>query len=199
MPGTLRLKCKILHQRATQQNRKYKYYVSHHFTKKVRWSNCLTSIMLVFNSLFEESLQPSRCLKKVFGTQGFPAGAVVKNLPANSGDPGDTFDPWIRKIPWRRKQQPTPVFLPREFRGQRSLAGYSSRGRTELDTIELVHTLFFFRTLGGRCSPLQQSCFWVFLWKRCLSGTRSVHYATLQKRWRQGVTLQHLALECFIH
>ena len=97
--------------------------------------------MLVFNSLFEESLQPSRYLKKVFGTQGFPGDAVVKNLPANSGDPGESFDPWIRKIPWRRKQQPTPVFLPREFPGQRSLAGYSSQGRTELDTIELVHML----------------------------------------------------------
>ena len=35
------------------------------------------------------------------------------------------FHPWVRKIPWRRKCQPTPVFLPGEFHGQRSLAGYS--------------------------------------------------------------------------
>ena len=35
------------------------------------------------------------------------------------------FDPWVRKIPWRRKWQPTPVFLPGEFHAQRSLAGYS--------------------------------------------------------------------------
>ena len=35
------------------------------------------------------------------------------------------FDPWVRKIPWRRKWQPTPVFLPRKFHGQRSLVGYS--------------------------------------------------------------------------
>ena len=34
------------------------------------------------------------------------------------------FDPWVRKIPWRRKWQPTPVFLPGESHGQRSLAGY---------------------------------------------------------------------------
>ena len=34
------------------------------------------------------------------------------------------FDPWVRKIPWRRKQQPTPVFLPGESHGQRSLVGY---------------------------------------------------------------------------
>ena len=32
------------------------------------------------------------------------------------------FDPWVRKIPWRRKWQPTPVFLPGESHGQRSLA-----------------------------------------------------------------------------
>ena len=40
------------------------------------------------------------------------------------------FDPWVGKIPWRRKQQPTPVFLPGESHGQRSLAGYSP-GTTE--------------------------------------------------------------------
>ena len=37
-------------------------------------------------------------------------------------------DPWQRKIPWRRKRQPTPVFLSGESRGQRSLAGYSLWG-----------------------------------------------------------------------
>ena len=35
------------------------------------------------------------------------------------------FNPWVGKIPWRREQQPTPVLLPGEFHGQRSLAGYS--------------------------------------------------------------------------
>ena len=34
------------------------------------------------------------------------------------------FDPWVRKIPWRRKQQPTPVFFPGKSHGQRSLMGY---------------------------------------------------------------------------
>ena len=37
---------------------------------------------------------------------------VVKNLPAKAGDMRHEFDPWVRKIPWRRKWQPTPVFLP---------------------------------------------------------------------------------------
>jgi len=35
------------------------------------------------------------------------------------------FDPCVGKIPWRRAWQPTPVFLPGESQGQRSLAGYS--------------------------------------------------------------------------
>ena len=39
------------------------------------------------------------------------------------------FDPWVRKIPWRRKWQPSPVFLPGESHGQRSLEGYSPWGR----------------------------------------------------------------------
>ena len=38
------------------------------------------------------------------------------------------FDPWVRKIPWRSKWQPTPVFLPGKPHGQRSLVGYSPRG-----------------------------------------------------------------------
>ena len=38
------------------------------------------------------------------------------------------YDLWVRKIPWRRKWQPTPVFLPGKFHGQKSLAGYSPWG-----------------------------------------------------------------------
>ena len=37
---------------------------------------------------------------------------VVKNLPANAGGMRQGFDPWVGKTPWRRKWQPTPVFLP---------------------------------------------------------------------------------------
>ena len=42
------------------------------------------------------------------------------------------FDPWVRKIPWRREWQPTPVFWPGEFHVQRSLAGYSPWGHTRV-------------------------------------------------------------------
>ena len=50
------------------------------------------------------------------------------------------FNPWVGKIPWRRKWQPTPVFLPGNSHGQRSLAGYSPRGCKESHTTERLHT-----------------------------------------------------------
>ena len=44
------------------------------------------------------------------------------------------FNPWVRKIPWRRAWQPNPVFLPGGFHGQRTLVSYSSEGLKELGT-----------------------------------------------------------------
>ena len=64
---------------------------------------------------------------------------AVKNSPANAGDVKDAiFDPWVRKIPWRRKWQPIPVFLPGESHGQSSLAGYNPWGYTELAMTEVT-------------------------------------------------------------
>ena len=51
------------------------------------------------------------------GAEGFPGGSS-----------GQEFDPWVRKVPWRRKWQPTPVILPGKAHGQRSPAGYSMWG-----------------------------------------------------------------------
>ena len=63
-----------------------------------------------------------------------PGGSDGKESTCNAGDL--SFDPGVRKIPWRRKRQPTPVFLPRKSHGQRSLVGYSPWGCKELDTTE---------------------------------------------------------------
>ena len=49
------------------------------------------------------------------------------------------FDPWVRKIPWRRKWQPTVVFLPRKFLGQRTLVGYRPGCCKESDMCEHTH------------------------------------------------------------
>ena len=58
---------------------------------------------------------------------------MVKNPPAMQ-EIG--FDPWVGKFPWRRKWQPTPVFLLGEFHGQRSLVGYSPLGLKVSDTTD---------------------------------------------------------------
>ena len=68
---------------------------------------------------------------------GLPRWLVVKNLPLNIGRCKRLgFDSWVTKSPWRRKWQPTPVFLPGECHGQRSLAGCSPYGCPESGTTE---------------------------------------------------------------
>ena len=47
------------------------------------------------------------------------------------------FDPWVEKIPWRKKWQPTPVFLPGEVHGQRRLMCFDLYGCKELDTTQV--------------------------------------------------------------
>ena len=58
---------------------------------------------------------------------------MVKGLPTiwEAG-----LDPWVGKIPWRRKWQPIPVLLPGKSHGLRSLVGYSPCGHKESDTTE---------------------------------------------------------------
>ena len=69
---------------------------------------------------------------------GFPDGSDGKESACNVGDLGlipglgrSRFDPWVGKIPWRRKQPPTPIFWPGEFHGM-----YSPWGHKESDTTE---------------------------------------------------------------
>ena len=65
-------------------------------------------------------------------TLGLPWWLRWLSVCLQCGRPG--FDPWVGKIPWRRKWQSTPVLLPGKSHGQRSLVGYSPWGRKELDT-----------------------------------------------------------------
>ena len=94
--------------------------LGHWVSPKVAW-------MLLLFSLHHKDLRT------------LPVAQMVKNLPATQRRPG--FDPWVRKIPWRRKQLSIPVFLPREFHGQRSLEGYIVHGIAESNMTErLTHT-----------------------------------------------------------
>ena len=71
-------------------------------------------------------------------SMGFPGGSVVKNPPVMQETWKFRFNPWVRKILWRRSWQPPPVFLPGEPHGQRSLVGYSPWGRKDSDTTEVT-------------------------------------------------------------
>ena len=61
---------------------------------------------------------------------------MIKNPPANAGNGRDVGSIPVGKILWRRKWQPTPVFLPGESHGQRSLVGYTPWGHKESDPTE---------------------------------------------------------------
>ena len=84
-----------------------------------------------------EEAQENKGSNRGHSNRGFPGGSDGKESACRKCG----FHPWVGKIPWRREQQPIPVFLPREFHGQRSLASYFSWGRKESDTTEqLIHT-----------------------------------------------------------
>ena len=77
-------------------------------------------------------------------TEGFPGGSMVKNLPASTGDEASISG--LGRFPWRRKWQPTSMFLPGKSIGQRRLAGYSHGvTRVGLDLVtKHTHTLMIY-------------------------------------------------------
>jgi hypothetical protein len=68
------------------------------------------------------------------------------------------FNLWVRKIPWRKKRQLTPVFLPGESH-QRSLVGYSPWGRNESDVTERAHTHTHTPTAAARWTSFLKQWF----------------------------------------
>ena len=75
-----------------------------------------------------------------WGLEKYLRGSSGKESACSVGDPGSVSG--LGRFPWRREWQPTPVFLPGESRGQRSLAGYSPWGHKESDTEWLTLSLF---------------------------------------------------------
>ena len=79
-----------------------------------------------------------------------------KDSACNARRPG--FNLWVGKIPWRRKWQPIPVFLPGKLHGWRSLAGYSPWGHKASDITKQLSLFIFKKSLWN----LLQYCLWVF-------------------------------------
>ena len=118
-------------------------------------------------------------------------------------------------IHWRRKWQPTPVFLPGKSHGRRSLVGYSPWGREESDTTERLHFHFSLWCTGkGNGIPLQCSClenprdggaWWAIVYgvaqsqsrlKRLSSSSSRLYYLNLRIWWKE-VEIKHPLLTCF--
>ena len=72
--------------------------------------------------------------------------AVAGGSDGKAGGPG--FDPWVGKIPWRRKWQPTPVLLPGKSHGQRILESYSPWGHKRVRHELVTEQQLYFRTDG---------------------------------------------------
>ena len=109
---------------------------------------------------------------------------VVKNPPANARHERCQFDPWVRKIPWRRKRQPTPVSLPGKFHGQRSPPGYYSLA--ESGTLLTEHTHNTYHATGQHRLILDSIMEYFFLWGAgSLWSVWQLHYELkLQRKWR---------------
>ena len=80
--------------------------------------------------------------------KGLPWWLSDKESTCAAGDAGDTgLIPGLERPPWRRAWKPTPVFLPRESHGQRSLVGYSPKSHRQSDTTEETKHTCTHRTL----------------------------------------------------
>ena len=104
-------------------------------------------------SLFPDSTFPDTFSNLLFNRAQetrSPGGTNGKTPPLNAGRCNKLeFDPWVRKIPWRRKWEPTPVLLPGESHGQRNLVGCSPQGHTESDVPEVTQHTLMYKTQGG--------------------------------------------------
>ena len=94
-------------------------------TGKLRCEMSLTTFLLLYFTSFGSLYSRSRASQVVL---------VVRNKCRRCKGRG--FDPWVGKVPWRRAWQSTPVLLPGESQGQRSVAGYSPQSLIEADMTE---------------------------------------------------------------
>ena len=124
------------------------------------------------------------------------------NLKQNTSWRRCRFDPWVSKIPWRKKGQSTPVLLPGKFHGQRGLVVFSPQGlHVELDTTETEQALTGHpdagRGGGGYWSLKFQD--WNVGWKSSASITltwkSSANLEVLRKPWKMHMTTKAVLFE----
>ena len=100
------------------------------------------------------------------------------------------FSPWIEKIPWRREQEFTPVFLPAKSHGQRSLVGYSSWGPKNSDMTEHAHIYIYMYILIHNFIRYTRKM-------KLAENTAFMQVSTLRNLWR--LFLRHDNSQCFYY
>ena len=79
---------------------------------------------IAFTGLFFPVFDIQIYYPTIVNIMGFPRGSLVKTPPANAGDTGDLgYIPGLGRFPWRRKHQPTPLFLPGKSQGEGAYQG----------------------------------------------------------------------------
>ena len=147
-------------------------------------------------------------LYSLFGIRGIPSWHSGKESACQCKEHRrHGFNPWVGKIPWRRKWQPTPVFLPGKSHGQRSLAGFT-KSRAQLSThrhtyMELVTlsmprlicAVFHWLMLGTqlhtqKCPYRSQECSWEMRFTRSL--LQSIDHKNTQKNYTQNIFMTQI-------
>ena len=101
----------------------------------------MTLSHLAYSFLIFNRVRSKNYVLRIYYASGLASqvALVVKKPPANAGDIREMGSiPRSGGFPWRRVQQPTPVFLPGESQGQRSLVGYIPQGLKESDKTEVI-------------------------------------------------------------
>ena len=123
-------------------------YESAHFLKFLQTFSLLNSFFFFFNwgiidlqYQFQMNNMPIKFFLRLYSYyRASPMAQQVKNPHLQCRrHRRHRFNSWVGEIPQRRKWQPTPVFLPGKFHGQRNLVGYSPKCREELDMSDIAH------------------------------------------------------------
>ena len=128
---------------------------------------------------------------------------TVKNL-VECGRPG--FDPWVRRILWKRARCPILVFLPREAHGQRSLAGYSPWSCKESDVTEQliqIHIIIFTQSVFGHQFSSKHIKWQHLVFKKLdyhltLNNGKDDLERSIQNYWDTFLSLQDIFLRDFL-
>ena len=141
-----------------------------------------------FELHFHAPAETKNSLQGNIWNASFSDGSAGKEFTCKVGDPGDMGSiPWLGRFPWRRKWQPTPVFLPEKSHGQGNLPGYCPMGHGQATKHASFHRFSFLSSFPPSSLPLSLPLSLSFL-----KGLPLSHLITLLQTtcfpWESGLT-----------